>query len=190
MQPDVTLNHPSLDRYRSYLLLLARWQWNPRLQGKLDPSDVVQQTLVQAYGGLAEFRGATDGELKAWLRRILSRCLTDVARKFGGAKRDAAKERSLEVIAAESSVRLERWLDDEQSSPPERAQRNEQVAQLAEAIAALPEAQQEAVTLFHLHGLSVKEIGALTGRSVEAVAGLLKRGLHALRTELNSGDEL
>ena len=59
MQPDATSSQLSLDRYRSYLVLLARWHWNPRLQGKLDPSDVVQQTLVQAWQGMKDYRGET-----------------------------------------------------------------------------------------------------------------------------------
>lgn len=188
MQPDATSNLPSLDHCRSYLMLLARWQWNPRLQGKLDPSDVVQQTLIHAWQGLKDFRGESDAELKAWLRQILTRCLAEQARAFGQQKRDLAKERAFELSVENSSVRLEQWLDDRQSSPQDKAERNEQVAVLAEALGALPEAQQEAVTLFHLHGLSVKEISALMERSDSSVASLLKRGLQTLRTKLPFGE--
>lgn len=188
MQPDATSSQPSLDRYRSYLMLLARWHWNPRLQGKLDPSDVVQQTLVQAWLGLGDFRGETDAELKAWLRQILTRCLADLARSYGQQKRDLAKERPLDSLVTESSGRLERWLDEHQSTPSEKAQRNEQLVQLADAMAALPEAQQEAVTLFHLHGMSANEISHLMNRSPAAVASLLKRGLRTLRKELDTGE--
>jgi RNA polymerase sigma-70 factor, ECF subfamily len=188
MQPETTAHLTSLDRFRSYLVLLARWHWNPRLQGKLDPSDVVQQTLVAAWQGLADFRGETEAELRAWLRRILTRSLADLARDFGRDKRDVAKERSLEAEVADSSARLEAWLDDQQSSPAQRAERNEQLAQLAEALAALPESQQEAITLHHLHGLSVSEIGHSMGRSPAAVAGLLKRGLRTLRAQLTPGE--
>jgi RNA polymerase sigma-70 factor (ECF subfamily) len=188
MQPDATSNQPSLDQYRSYLVLLARWQWNPRLQGKLDPSDVVQQTLVQAWQGLNDFHGNTDTELRAWLRQILTRCLADAARNFGMQKRDLTREQSLDVMVPESSVRLEAWLDDQKSSPQEQAERNEQLVQLAMAIGQLPDAQQEAVTLFHLHGMSVAEISDLMDRSTSAVAGLLKRGLRTLRTELETGE--
>lgn len=171
----------SLGRYRSYLVLLARWYWNPRLQGKLDPSDVVQQTLVQAWQAIGEFRGETEGEVRAWLRRILTRCLADLARGFGREKRDAGRELSLDAGVAESSARLEAWLDDRQSSPEDRAERNEQLGLLAESLASLPEPQQEAITLHHLHGMTIAETAAAMERSVEAVAGLLKRGLRTLR---------
>ena len=173
----------SLDRYRSYLVLLARWHWNPRLQGKLDPSDVAQQTLVQAWQGLDDFRGETDAELRAWLRRILTRCLADLARDFGREKRNVAREQSLEAVVADSSQRLEAWLDDQQSSPQERAERNEHLLQLAEAVAELPESQQEAISLHYLHGMTAVEIAEVMDRSRTAVAGLLKRGLRTLRTQ-------
>jgi RNA polymerase sigma-70 factor (ECF subfamily) len=189
MPPEATSSQPSLERYRSYLMLLARWHWNPRLTGKLDPSDVVQQTLVQAWQGRSGFRGETDAELKAWLRQILTRSLADLARSYGQQKRDLAKERSLDAMVSDSSARLEAWLDDQRSSPQEQAQRNELLVQLADAMGALPESQQEAVTLFHLHGMSVKEIGELMNRTPAAVASLLKRGLQTLRTALNTGEQ-
>ncbi len=180
---------PSLDRFRSYLALLARWHWNPRLQGKLDPSDVVQQTLFQAWQGLDGLRGQSDAELRTWLRQILTRCLADWARDFGRQKRDVGRELSLQQVVEGSSVRLEAWLDDQQSSPVDRAGRSEELAVLAEALATLPDSQQEAVTLHHLHGLSIEEISELMGRSRSAVGGLLKRGLHALRVQLESGSQ-
>ena len=176
----------TLERFRGYLRLVARCHWNPRLQGKLDPSDVVQQTLLKAWQGISEFRGGTEVELRAWLRRILTNCLSDLAREFDRDKRDVAKERSINQMVTDSSTRLEAWLDDQQSSPQERAERNEQLLQLAEALAALPEDQQEAVTLHHLHGLSVAELGQQMQRSATAVAGLLKRGLRTLRTHFES----
>lgn len=186
MQSEPTTYRPTLESFRSYVALLVRSYWNPRLQGKADTSDVVQQTLVRAWQGLDEFRGQTDAEFRAWLRRILTNCLADLARTFSRDKRALAKERSLDAMVTQSSARLEAWLDDQQSSPDQRAQRAEQLAELAEALAALPEAQQEAIALHHLHGLGIAEISELMDRTPAAVGGLLKRGLHTLRAGFES----
>jgi RNA polymerase sigma-70 factor (ECF subfamily) len=92
-----------------------------------------------------------------------------------------ARERSLEAALDESSSRLEAWLAAEQSSPSQRAERGEQVARLAEALAGLPEAQREALVLHHWQGWTLAQIAGHLGRSPAAVAGLLKRGLKQLR---------
>jgi DNA-directed RNA polymerase specialized sigma24 family protein len=113
-----------LEAYRDYLHLLARLQLDPRLRGKLDPSDVVQQTLVKAHQGRDQFRGSRDGEQAAWLRRILANTLIDAARKY---QRGLALQQGLNRNLDESSARLEAWLAAEQSSPSEVAGRQEQL---------------------------------------------------------------
>jgi RNA polymerase sigma-70 factor (ECF subfamily) len=171
------------ERYRDYLLLLARLQFDPRLRGKLDPSDIVQQTLLQAHQKRDQFRGRTEAERAAWLRAILAHALADAARKYGHGV--LGRERSLDASLDESSRRLERWLEDSHSSPGQGMDRQEQLLRLAEALARLPEDQRRAVELRHLQGLSVAEIGQHMGRNTAAVGGLLQRGLRALRKILN-----
>jgi RNA polymerase sigma-70 factor (ECF subfamily) len=97
-------------------------------------------------------------------------------------------ERSLEASVEQSASRLEAWLADEGSSASEKAQRNEQMRRLAEALAELPEDQRRAVELKHLQGQSLEEVGREMGRSVTAVAGLLRRGLDKLRQRLAEGE--
>ena len=168
-------------QYREYLVMLARMQLDPRLREKLDPSDVVQQTLLDAHRNQDQFRGRTEAEKAAWLRRILARNLVDALRAFGRAKRDVSRERSLETALEQSSQRLGVWLAAEQSSPSQQAQRHEQAVRLADALAKLPEAQREALVLQNWHGWSLAEIGEHMDRSPAAVAGLIKRGLKRLR---------
>lgn len=170
-----------LERYRDYLRLLARLQLDPRLRGKLDPSDIVQQTLLQAHQMRDQFRGTTEAEQAAWLRQILVRTMTNAARDLGRLKRDVGRERSLEAAIEDSSARLEVWLAAEQSSPSECAEKNERLLRLAEALEQLPEAQREAVVLHHLRGLSLAEMAGQLDRSEGAVAGLLHRGIKRLR---------
>lgn len=176
---------PPLDRYRSYLHLLARMQLDRRLQGKLDPSDVVQQTLLQAHRARGQFRGHDAGQLAAWLRRILARNLTHAARDFTRAKRDVTRERSIEASLGDSAARLNQWLEDQQqSSPSQKAERHEQLLQMAEALDALPPFQREAIVLHYWQDWSLAEIARHLDRSSSAVAGLLHRGLKTMRATM------
>jgi RNA polymerase sigma-70 factor (ECF subfamily) len=185
MEPLAAAPIPMLEQYRAYLCLLARTQLGPRLRSKLDPSDVVQQTLLEAHQKRAQFRGRSEAEWLAWLRQGLAHNLADAVRAFGQAKRDVARERAMEAVLHASSARLEAWLAAEQSSPSQHAVRHERAVRLAAALATLPEAQREALELHYCQGRPLAEIAAHLGRSTAAVAGLLKRGLKALRSQLH-----
>jgi RNA polymerase sigma-70 factor (ECF subfamily) len=169
------------------LLVLAEQHWDSRFQGRLDPADLVQQTLLEAYQALDQFQGTTDAELACWLRRILARNLAQAYRDHGRAKRDVHLERSLEQALEESSSRLQAWLAADQSTPSEQAVKNEHLTRLADALAQLPPDQREAVSLHHLRGLSLADLARHMGRTEASVAGLLRRGLKQLRDLL--GDQ-
>lgn len=186
---DCAAGAPDLERYRPYLTLLARSQISERgAQDRLDLSGVVQQTFLEAHQQLAQFRGAGSptgpAEMAGWLRRILAHNLADAVRGTNRAKRDAARERSLERQLGESSLRLADSLAAEQSSPSQKVHREERGVALAAALAELPEAQREAVLLRYFHGRPLSEVAEQLGRSVPAAVGLLQRGLKALRERL------
>jgi RNA polymerase sigma-70 factor (ECF subfamily) len=170
-----------LERYRAYLRLLARLQLDPRLRPRLDESDLAQQTLIQAHQAFDRFEG-DDSALAAWLRQILANNLAHALRDHGRECRNVTREKPLDVLLAESSARLERWLVDDNPTP--QAQRNEQAMRLAEALDQLPEAQREAIVLEYWQGWSLEEIGQHLNRSRAAVAGLIKRGMKQLRERL------
>jgi RNA polymerase sigma-70 factor (ECF subfamily) len=189
MAADAESQRWSLEPYRDYLCQLARLQISPRLRSKLDPSDVVQQTLLQAHQKQDQFRGESDAERVTWLRTILANHLADVLRRFGRQQRDVGLERSLEAALDESSSRLEAFLAADQSSPSEHARRHEQAVLLSAALAQLPEDQRRAMELHHLQGYSLVEVSRRMGRSKEAVAGLLFRGIKKLRRRLRDEHE-
>jgi RNA polymerase sigma-70 factor (ECF subfamily) len=166
-----------LEAYREYLRLLARAQLDPRLQGKIEPSDLVQETLLKAHRARAEFQGHGEAATAAWLRKILVNTMADAVRRFGAQARNHNLERSLE----ESSARLEQWLAADHSSPSEVAIRHENLLRLAESLALLPADQRTALEMLHLQDLSVDEISERMGRTPAAVGGLLRRGMRKLR---------
>jgi RNA polymerase sigma-70 factor (ECF subfamily) len=183
-----------LERYRPYLRLLAEMGLDRRLRAVLDPSDVVQETLLEAYRDRERFtqRGAADGgatdggdaQLAGWLRRILAHNLADLAKAHGRAKRDVERQRSPDEAIERSSVRLEKWLEASGSTPSQKAIRQEEILRLAAALYTLPENQREALILRHLHELPMREICARTGLTTSEAAGLIQKGLVGLRKAL------
>lgn len=181
---DLAVDHiRAIEILRPYLCVLARMHLDRRLWAKLDPEDVVQTTLQEALEHWDQFLGNGHLELKGWLRQMLLHNLWDAHRHFQQQKCDVKLEQSLD----RSSSRLMFSLAAEQSTPSQRAVNNEQLQRLAEALLLLTEAQQEAVILHHLHGMNLSEVATQLGRSLEATAGLVHRGLKKLRELLNEG---
>jgi RNA polymerase sigma-70 factor (ECF subfamily) len=175
--------------YRNYLCQLARLEIGPRLQAKLDASDIVQQAVLHACEKRGQFRGRTEAEWLAWLRAILANAIAAAARRFGTLARDLARERSLEEGLELSSSRLEALLVADHTSPSERAVRREELLRLASALGQLPEDNRTVVELHHLKGLPIADIARELGRTPPAVVGLLYRGLKKLRELLQHKPE-
>jgi RNA polymerase sigma-70 factor (ECF subfamily) len=176
-----------LESYRPYLTVLASVHLDPRLRGKLDPADVVQQVMTRAVTALSGLRSADHPVVTAWLRAILASELADLAKHYDRDKRAVDRERSIEAELGNSASGLGAWLAAEQSSPSQRAARNEDVLRLAAALAELPEAMREAVVLKHCQAWTLRQIADRMGRTIPAVASLLRRGLEQLRARLNGG---
>ncbi len=188
--PDATLGPDAgLEKYRAYLTLLARVQLDPRLQGKLDLSGVVQQTLLEAHLARQRVADCDDDQRAAWLRRLLANNLTDEVRKLRTGARDVQRERPLDAALDASSVRLQAFLAAEQSSPSQRLQRKETAVQLADALEELPADAREALVLQHWHGWTLAKIAEHLGRTPGSVAGLIHRGLQQLKKILATREE-
>ncbi len=173
---------------RDYLRILARLQMRAQLRVKVDASDIVQQTILQAHARRDQFRGKTEAEWLGWLRAILANVLGSVAREFETAARQVSREVSLETELERSSARLEGILAQEQTSPSGVVVHAEELFRLAQALIALPTDQRAAVELHHLKGLTVAEVAIELGRTRPAVVGLLFRGLKRLRVLLDESE--
>jgi RNA polymerase sigma-70 factor (ECF subfamily) len=167
-----------LEPMRSYLHLIARMHLDYRLRGRIDPEDVVQDTFRKALEKWDQCRESR----KAWLRRILLNHLKDLIASGTAQKNNV----DLEAAWQQSSLRLDAVLVADQSSPSQRAARNEQMERLAEALAQLPANQQEVVILHHLHEMKLADTAAQLGISLGTAAGLLYRGLKTLNRLLTA----
>lgn len=176
-----------LEMYRNYLVLMARLQVGRRLQGKVDPADLVQETFLEAHRDFPRFRGGTESELLAWLRQILTRNLANsIRRYFGTRARDLNLERELSRDFDESWRMLDGGLVAKQSSPSHQASRRERAVLLANALQRLPDDYRETIVLRHLEGLSFPDVARRMERTEDSVKKLWARALARLRKALDS----
>jgi RNA polymerase sigma-70 factor (ECF subfamily) len=172
----------TMENIRAWLRRCAAVLLDHRLRGKVDPSDIVHDALLKAVRHQDQLRGQSEPERRAWLRRILANTLADLVRRYvQGRKRNVGREQSLHDALVQSSAQLEEWLADSGASPSGIAENNERLLWLAEGLAELPDDQRRAVQLRHLEQMSVREVAQEMDRTPTAVAGLLRRGLEALR---------
>lgn len=169
-----------VEEHKAYLLLLARMHLDARLRSKIDPADVVQQVFLEAHRSASGFQGAGP-QFTAWLRSLLKTQLARAHRDLHRDKRDIARECSLQSDLDASSAQLGALLAADQSSPSQRAQKNEWSVRVAAALQTLSDDQREAVVLHYYEGRSVKEVADTLRRTSASVGGLLQRGLKALR---------
>ncbi len=176
-------------RYDAYLRILAQAQLGRQLRVKCAPSDLVQQTLLEAHRDFAAFQGAHEAELVAWLRRILAHNLYNEARRYNARQRDAAREVSLDQVRAgvdQSSVLLGRCVAAPGPTPSQIAEERESAVRLADAVARLPEDYQWVLLLRVFQERSAEEVAESMGRSAGAVRMLQMRALTALKEQLDA----
>jgi RNA polymerase sigma-70 factor, ECF subfamily len=173
------------EKCRAYVSLVARAQVGSWLQAKVDHSDLVQQTLLDAHRGLDQFRGTTDGEWLAWLKKIVHHNAADYVRRYGMAeRRRAGREVSLNAPQMNDSNAPTRDPSDPGQSPSQIVLRSEEQMEISRAVAQLPPDYQEVIILRNLERLPFDEIAQRLGRSRPAVQMLWMRALRKLHESL------
>jgi RNA polymerase sigma-70 factor (ECF subfamily) len=174
-----------LEGYRRYLLLIASARINAEVRSKADASDLVQETFLDALRDFANFRGSTEEEFLAWLRRILRDNLAGFHRHYyRTAKRQVSREQSLQTGCRISARRRQRETDD--TSPSVQLIRGEQSERLEEALARLDRKVRRIIELRHHVGLSFLEIGRVVGCSPDAARMACWRAVDRLAFALES----
>ena len=177
-----------LEAQRAALHRLAERQLEGRVAARVGASDVIQQTFLEAYRSFPQFAGQDARELVAWLQSILDHKVAAVIRDHTLIqKRSVGRERSLDDSRS-GAAPLKQELEVGLTSPSQKAIRGEEEERLSQALTALPDDQREAVRLRHLEGWALADIARHLDRTPAATAGLIKRGLQALRRQMHRGD--
>jgi RNA polymerase sigma-70 factor, ECF subfamily len=175
-----------LESYSNYLSLLARVQIGRRIQGKIDAGDVVQETFLEIHRQFPRFRGTTEAEFTAWLRRILAGQLALTLRRFLGTKgRDVNLERDLGAQLDQSSQAMDGGFVAPTSTPSQHVSKREQAVLLANALDKLPPDYREVIILRHIETLPFADVAARMGRSEDSVQKLWVRALASLRRSMD-----
>ncbi|MEM9379188.1 MAG: sigma-70 family RNA polymerase sigma factor [Planctomycetota bacterium] len=177
-----------LDSCRPWLRVLAVRQVQGGLSQRVDPSDVVQLTCLEAHRDRARFRGDDAREFLGWLRGILRNNVASLVERHVLAQRRSVDQEE-RAESPDERPRATALPASDITSPSQRAMRGESAVLLAAAILRLPADQGEAVRLRHLEGWNLADMAASLGRSEVAVAGLIKRGLQGLRADLDRSGE-
>ncbi len=172
-----------LHKHRDQLRIVADRDLSDRLRRRVDASDIVQQTFLIAHRCFEQFRGESDLELIAWLRQILNQNVQEAVRRHVLAENRTV----IREISIDSSSSAGRALAPEAigPTPSHFVARGEAMSALLDALESLPADQRDVVRLKHLEARTVSEIAQVLGKTDAAIAGLLRRGVVALRLKLH-----
>jgi RNA polymerase sigma-70 factor (ECF subfamily) len=175
----------AIDRFRDYLLAVAGRELAPELKAKEGASDLVQEAFLQAHHEFHRFEGRSEGELRAWLRRLLRHKTAHTVRRYRGVgKRQLDREQSLDAGPSAGGTRLADELLADTASPGGQAVRREEEDALRAALGRLPERQRLAVLWRHHEGCGFEELGRRLGCTESAARKLWLRALQRLQHEL------
>lgn len=176
------------ERCRNYVSLVARNNIESWMRSKVDASDIVQQTMLEAHRCFTEFQGGSEAEWLAWLRRILVHNSQDAIRRYRTDKRQVSQEVALDAgfRGLSASFRVEPTADVD--TPSAIVSQKEAEIELADAISQLPEDYQEVIILRNLQRLPFDQVAERMGRSRPAVQMLWLRALRKLEQLLSITD--
>ncbi len=178
-----------LEDCRQYLLLIASQELHADLRPKVAPSDLVQETFLDAHRDFPKFEGRSEDDLLTWLRQILLNNLRDATRKYRKlAKRNVHREISLSVGEGSAVIVVNR-LPAPNESPSWLARLREKNRELREALDRLSDDHRSVIIARNLELRSFIQIGREMQRSPDAVRKLWLRALESLQRELREFDE-
>jgi RNA polymerase sigma-70 factor (ECF subfamily) len=177
--------------YRERLWRLVTFRIPPRLNGRLDAEDVLQEAYLAAAARLQHFRAGSSGSFFVWLRLVVVQTLTDLQRQHLGAQmRDAGREVSLQGGWGQgTSAALAAQLLGSLTSPSQAAIRDELAGRLGDALEGMNPVDREILALRHFEELTNQETAEVLGIEQKAASIRYVRALKRLREILSGMSE-
>ncbi len=177
-----------LDVHREHLRRMIAARLDARLASRVDPSDVVQDTLFEASRRLEGYLTNPPLPFLPWLRQIAGERVIDTHRRhLQSQRRSVLREQARPTIEDDSSEVLAGWLVDKDPSPSQQTRRRERLDEVKNALEALPDRDREILVMRHLEHLKVEEIAEVLGITAGAAKARILRALLKIRNHL--GDE-
>ena len=172
----------SIGRLRPWLQMIADRELPARLRGRIDPSDIVQQTLLKAWQGESDFQGSTHEQRLAWLRTILKNTIRDQNRRLlGSMKRGSGREQLATEMFTEDNPGLSAYATARGPTASGEIAALEDALTLANAMERLPLEQRRVIELRHFENLSHAAIAKQLNKTEPAVRMLWVRALRSLQ---------
>ncbi len=172
----------SIGRLRPWLQMVAERELSDRLRGRVEASDIVQQTLLKAWQSESQFKGESHEERLAWLRIILKDTIRDHHRRLlGSTKRGSGREQAATDLFANGELGLSQYAIEPAPSVSGELVAVEEWIELEMSLAQLTDEQRRIVEMRHFEELSFAEIAGRMNKSDPAVRMLWVRALRNLQ---------
>ncbi len=172
----------SIGRLRPWLQMIADRELPDQLRGRVDASDIVQQTLLKAWQAESQFTGETHEQRLAWLRSIVKNTIRDHQRRlFGANKRGLGREQLASDVFAQGDPGLSQHAMSPGPTVSGELEFSEQRLALEQSLAQLSQDQRQVIELRHFEELPFVEIAKRIGKSEPAVRMMWVRALRSLQ---------
>jgi RNA polymerase sigma-70 factor (ECF subfamily) len=176
-------------QHRDRLWRLVTFRMDPRLHGRVDADDVLQEAWLAAVQRIDHFLVDASRSIFVWFRLITSQTLVDIHRRhLGTQKRNAGNEFSIDRgwSSSSTSSSLSFHLLDHLTSPSEAALRAEMSQKLNEALSEMKDMDREVLALRHFEQLTNREAAQVLGISEQAASDRYIRALSRLKSAMTS----
>lgn len=168
---------PLFEKYRNRLAALLHYKMSARLRESVEVDDLIQETLIRAFGELDNFLYQAPGSFFHWLARIAEHVVIDAARFEGRKKRCAgAKVRFRSPSNPDGPEPVD------SRTPSRLYAERERLDRMLQTLDSLPENYRQVVIMAKVEGLTTSEMAEKLGKSREAISLLLHRAIKQIRS--------